>query len=176
MFHHNYYDAVTRVKCSLSRSDGDSNRFLTSWWFSPHTNHTYRSSELQVTKDTFQVNGAEEQSWTALPRDRPTARANLGLTLRVPVQPPSSPDYQSEFTPVWKVSLASRSKGTLFGQLNVRHAFNMTRRTSNDWSLTGTDGKLLAPQNPVWLPPTFPSGLQLSINTWLFFWGSTLYS
>jgi hypothetical protein len=41
VFHHHYYDVVTRVKCSLSRSDGDSNRFLTSWWFIPHTNHTH---------------------------------------------------------------------------------------------------------------------------------------
>jgi hypothetical protein len=41
VFHHHYYDAVTRVKCSLSKSDGDSNRFLTSWWFIPHTNHTH---------------------------------------------------------------------------------------------------------------------------------------
>jgi hypothetical protein len=41
VFHHHYYDAVTHVKCSLSRSDGDSNRFLTSWWFIPHTNHTH---------------------------------------------------------------------------------------------------------------------------------------
>jgi hypothetical protein len=36
VFHHHYYDAITRVKCSLSRSDGNSIRFLTSWWFIPH--------------------------------------------------------------------------------------------------------------------------------------------
>jgi hypothetical protein len=41
VFHHHYYDAVTQVKCSLSRSDGDSNWFLISWWFIPHTNHTH---------------------------------------------------------------------------------------------------------------------------------------
>jgi hypothetical protein len=41
MFHHHYYDVVTRVKCLLSRSDGDLNQFLTSWWFIPHTNHTH---------------------------------------------------------------------------------------------------------------------------------------
>jgi hypothetical protein len=35
--------------------------------------------------------------------------------------------------------LASWSKGTLFSQLNVRHAFNMTRGISNDRSLTDTD-------------------------------------
>jgi hypothetical protein len=53
-------------------------------------------------------------------------------------------------------------------ELNVRYAFNMIRGTSNDRSLTDIDGKLIAPQNPVCLPPTFSSGLQLSINTLLF--------
>jgi hypothetical protein len=50
------------------------------------------------------------------------------------------------------VSLASRSKGTLFGQLNVRHAFNMTRGTNNDRSLIDTDGITLV-QNPTRLRP-----------------------
>jgi hypothetical protein len=81
-----------------------------------------------------------------------------------PRHTPSALVYQSEFILAPIVSLASRSKGTLFGQLNVRHAFNMTRGTINDWSLIDTDGKLIAPQSPVWLPPTFPSGLQLSIT------------
>jgi hypothetical protein len=41
VFHHYYYDAVTRVKYWLFKSDDDSNRFLTSWWFISHTNHTH---------------------------------------------------------------------------------------------------------------------------------------
>ena len=101
---------------------------------------------------------------TALRRDCPTARTHLGFTLRVPVISPSAPVCQSEFIPARIVSLALWSKGTLFGQLNMRHTFNMTRGTSNDQSLIDTDGKLIAPQNPVWLPPTFLSGLQLSIT------------
>ena len=41
VFHKHYYDDKAQVKCSLSRSDGDSNRFLTSWWFySPHKPHS----------------------------------------------------------------------------------------------------------------------------------------
>ena len=36
--------------------------------------------------------------------------------------------------------LASRPNGTFFGQLNVRHVFNMTRGTSNGRSLIDTDG------------------------------------
>jgi hypothetical protein len=88
VFHHHYYDVITRVKCSLSRSDGDSNRFLTSWWFIPHTNHTHRSSELQITNDTIPVN-VTGQTGALIPRDHPTARNQtlpaLGLTLRAPV-------------------------------------------------------------------------------------------
>ena len=58
---------------------------------------------------------------------------------------------------------ASRSEGTLSGQLNVRHAFNMTRGPTT-MVLNRHRRKLTAPHNPVWLPPTFPSGLQLSIT------------
>jgi hypothetical protein len=43
--------------------------------------------------------------------------------------------------------LASRSKGTLFGQLNVRHTFNMTKGTSNDRSLTDTEGNYEHPRS-----------------------------
>ena len=49
VFHSPYYEDEAHVKCSLSRSDGDSNRFLTSWRVIPHTNHTHWSSELQIT-------------------------------------------------------------------------------------------------------------------------------
>jgi hypothetical protein len=69
----------------------------------------------------------------------------LGLTLHAPVLPPSAPVYQPEFIPARIGSRASRSKGTLFGQLNVRHTFNMTRGTSNDQSLIDTNKKLQAP-------------------------------
>jgi hypothetical protein len=75
-----------------------------------------------------------------------------------------------------KVSLASRSKGTLFGQLNVRHAFNMTRGTSNDRSLIDTD-EITIVQNPIRLRPVFVypstlgyflwSQLQLTITRYL---------
>jgi hypothetical protein len=33
------------------------------------------------------------------------------------------------------------------------------KRDEQRTSLIDTDGKLTAPQNPVWLPPTFPSSL-----------------
>ena len=41
VFHRPYYQDRAHVKCSLSRSDGDSNRFLTSWrLYSPHKPHS----------------------------------------------------------------------------------------------------------------------------------------
>ena len=41
VFHKHYYDDGAQVKCSLSRSDGDLNRFLTSWRvYSPHKPHS----------------------------------------------------------------------------------------------------------------------------------------
>jgi hypothetical protein len=76
MFHRHYYDVVAWVKYSLFRSDGDSNRFLTSWWFTPHTNHIHRSNELQITNDTILVNIAG-QTGAALSRDHPTARSRF---------------------------------------------------------------------------------------------------
>jgi len=41
VFHSPYYEDRAHVKCSLSRSDGYSNRFLTSWRvYSPHKPHS----------------------------------------------------------------------------------------------------------------------------------------
>ena len=58
VFHKHYYDDEAQVKCSLSRSDGDSNRFLTSWRvYSPHKPHSpakvsYRSPYYTI-QDQF---------------------------------------------------------------------------------------------------------------------------
>ena len=49
VFYSPYYEDEAQVKCSLSRSDGNSNQFLTIWRVIPHTNHTHWSSELLVT-------------------------------------------------------------------------------------------------------------------------------
>jgi len=41
VFHSPYYEDEAQVKCPLSRSDDDSNRFLTSWRvYSPHKSHS----------------------------------------------------------------------------------------------------------------------------------------
>jgi len=58
VFHKHYYDDGAQVKCSLSRSDGDSNQFLTSWRvYSPHKPHSpakvsYRSPYYTI-QDQF---------------------------------------------------------------------------------------------------------------------------
>jgi hypothetical protein len=93
-------------------------------------------------------------------QDRPTARTHLGLTLRVLSHLLQHQSANPSLSQLEIVSLASRSKGTLFGQLNVRHAFNMTRGTSNDRSLIDTDGITIV-QNPIRLRPisVYPSTL-----------------
>jgi hypothetical protein len=42
--HCSCYDEIAQVKCSLSRSDGDSNRVLASWRGIPNTNHIHSTS------------------------------------------------------------------------------------------------------------------------------------
>jgi hypothetical protein len=104
-----------------------------------------------------------------LPTARNQALPALGLTLRAPVIPPSAPICTSNRSILARiVSLASRSKGTLFGQLNVRHAFNMTRCTNNDRSLIDIDGNYQHPITILVAQIFIPPGLQLSINPWLF--------
>jgi hypothetical protein len=92
----------------------------------------------------------------------------LGSLFVPPVLPPSAPVCQPEFILARIVSQASRSKGTLFDQLNMRHTFNMTRGTSNGRSLIDTDRNYKHPRTLSSCITTIPSDLQLSTNTWLF--------
>jgi hypothetical protein len=84
----------------------------------------------------------------------------LGSHFASPLHPLQHQSANLSLSRLEIVSLASRSKGTLFGQLNMRHAFNMTRGTSNDRSLTDTDGITLV-QNPIRLRPVFAYPLTL---------------
>jgi hypothetical protein len=78
----------------------------------------------------------------------------LGSLFASPLHPLQHQSANPSLSRLEIVSLASRLKGTLFGQLNVRHAFNMTRGTSNDRSLIDTDGITIV-QNPIRLRPVF---------------------
>jgi hypothetical protein len=144
VFYHHYYDAVTQVKCSLSKSDGDLNQFLTSWWFIPHTNHTHPlkwSTDHQLhypgkccrtnwSRSTQGPPDSQDAPWAHSSRPRHT-RCSINTRTRVDPDPNNATSFADE--------------GTLFGQLNVRHTLNMTRGTCNDRSLTDTDEKLIAP-------------------------------
>jgi hypothetical protein len=153
MFHHFYYDVVARVKCSLSRSDGDSNWFLTSWWFIPHTNHASPSGSLRSPM-TLSKKPRDNNHGPHYPGIAWLPGRTLGSFFASPSYPLQHQSVNPSLSRLKIVSLASRSKGTLFGQLNVRHAFNMTRGTSNDWSLIDTDGITIV-QNPIRLHPIF---------------------
>jgi hypothetical protein len=168
VFHNHYYDDVAQVKCSLSRSDDDSNRFLISWWFILHTNHTHP------------LNWATGHQWhyfgkvagsigTTVPRGCSTARNQLQLSLASSSRPHCHPLYNSNTVrcdqlPAWIVSWLHGWNDLSF-QLNVGHAFNMTWGTYNGTVLNRHRRNHYSPK-----PYKTPSGLYLSINTWSFLW------
>jgi hypothetical protein len=168
VFHNHYYDDIAQVKCSLSRSNGDLNRFLTSWWFLLHTNHTHRSNELQVTERIILIKSWVRQASpylgaTRLPRIRyncpwphycaPMVTATSSNTVRTSGQ--------------FLVQIVSRlhDRNDLSFQLNVGHAFNMTWGTYNGTVLNRHRQNHYSPKSY-----KTPPGLHLSINTWLFLW------
>jgi hypothetical protein len=113
------------------------------------------------------------QTWTAIPRGRLTVRNQalpvLGLTLRVPVIPPSAPiRTPSESILARIVPLASRSKRLIWlakCEACVQHDKRDKQRSVLNWH----KWKLQAHKTHVLLL-NIPSGLHLSINTWLFQW------
>jgi hypothetical protein len=158
VFHHHYYDAIARVKCSLSRSDGDSNRFLTSWWFIPHTNHTHRLSELQVTNDTISVSAAGQimdrqyqgpldcqESGLVCPwahSSRP-CRTPFSTNMRTRVNP--DPNGATGFTVERYFIRPAKCEAC------VQHD-----KRDEQWLVFNRHRqKLQAPQNPIWLPTTY---------------------
>jgi hypothetical protein len=169
VFHHHYYDVVARFKCSLSRSNGDSNRFLTSWWFIPHTNHTHWSNELQITNDTILVNTVG-QTGAALPWDRPIARSRLTRPWTHSLCPCHTPFNTSPCTHVdpGPNSATSFAVERYFIQAAkyeacVQHDKRNEQRSILNWHKR----KLQTPENPSGCTIFIPLGLQLFINTWL---------
>jgi hypothetical protein len=148
VFHKHYYDEVAQVKCSLFRSDGDSNRFLISWWFLPHINHTHPLKWVIGHQINYsgQVAGS---TGTTVPRGRLTAswpyhRAHVATR------------YQRQYSVLWLTPgpnsfLASRSEWLI---LPVKHGACVQHdsRDDNDQSLTDTDG-ITTVQNPARLRP-----------------------
>jgi hypothetical protein len=125
MFHQHYYDEVTQVKCSLSserwRFESIINQLVI---YYSHKHHSpakvrYRSPS-QLSRKIFEF--ARNHMY-------PEAdRLPFGLIITPPCPTRPSLAQCAAGNPLGPNNLpASRSKGTLFGQLNVRHAFSMTR-------------------------------------------------
>jgi len=130
VFQSPYYEDEAQVKCSLSKSDGDLNRFLTSWWVIPHTNHTHWLSELHIT--ILQYPGPIR--WFGrhrkYPRTVPATEVSkvyqgcMSCPHRSPQ--PSLIQRMVAWLPA-RIVFRLRSRNDLSFQLSVGHAFNMTK-------------------------------------------------
>jgi len=134
VFYSLYYEDRAHVKCSLSRSDGDSNRFLTSRRvYSPHKPHL-----LIKWATGHRVTLSRTNSWVQhappAPEDRSGDRGIQGIP-RLHAAPSS---FSSTNTNIARTSgrfltqIVFRLHGwnDLSFQLSVGHAFNMTRGPS----------------------------------------------
>ena len=129
VFHTPYYKDRAHVKCSLSRSDGDSNRFLTSWRvYSPHKPHSLikwaTDHRVAVSRTNFMVRQAPP-----VPEDLSSDRGIQGIP-RLRTAPLS---FSSTITNTARgasdSAQASRSKRLIL-PAKCGHAFNMTRGLS----------------------------------------------
>ena len=128
------YEDEAHVKCSLSRSDGDSNRFLTSWrLYSPHKPHSLIKRATGHRVALSRTNSRVRQA-PPVPEDRSGDRGIQGIP-RLRAAPSS---FSSTITNTARTSgrfparivLRLRGRNDLSFQLNVGHAFNMTRGPS----------------------------------------------
>jgi len=162
VFHKHYYDDEAQVKCSLSRSDGDLNRFLSSWWFTSHINHASPVRVTLVTKRTILVKSWVRQAPPYLGVTRLLGRTlvstscprgllnqlQYGTYIRSIPSPISVPASWSEQV-IFLVKCGTR----------IPHS----KRTVNDWSLIDTDRTTMV-QNLHKALPNF----NLFLNTWLW--------
>jgi len=134
VFHSPYYKDRAHVECSLSRSDGDSNRFLTSWRvYSPHKPHSLIKLATDHCIALSRTNSRVRQA-PPVPEDRSGDRGIQGIP-RLRVTPSS---FSSTITNTARTSgrfparivLRLHGRNDLSFQLSVGHAFNMTRGPS----------------------------------------------
>ena len=124
VFHQHYYDEVTQVKCSLSserwRFESIINQLVIYSLHKPHSPAKVRYRSLSQLSRNLEF--ARNHMY------RGADRLHFGLIISPPC--PTTPAL-AQCAAGNLLGLnnlpASQSKGTLFGQLNVRHAFNMTR-------------------------------------------------
>jgi hypothetical protein len=130
VFHQYYYDEVAQVKCSLSserwRFKSIINQLVS---YSSHKPHSPAKVRCWSPSQPFRWSHELARNHMYLG----AAWLLFGLII--------APTYPTTTTPVQCVAgnplgpnnlPASRSEGTLSGQLNVRHAFNMTRGPTTD--------------------------------------------
>jgi len=134
VFHSPYYEDRAHIKCSLSRSDGDSNRFLTSWRvYSPHKPH---SLIKWATDHRVALSRTNSRVWqeSPVPKNRFGDRGIQGIP-RLRAAPSL---FSSTITNTVRTSgrfptrivLRLRGGNDLSFQLSVGHAFNITRGSS----------------------------------------------
>jgi len=129
VFHSPYYKDRAHVKFSLSRSDGDSNRFLTSWRVIPHTNHTYWSSELQITILHYlgPIRGfGRHRQYPRTVSATEVSKVYQGCAPRPCRSPQPSPIQRMAARLLARIVFRLRGRNELSFQLSVGHAFNMT--------------------------------------------------
>ena len=156
----------TPVKFSLSGRDGDSNRFLSSWGIIPNT-HPYFPHRGHIRSPLVQLK-SKSRVRPALHRQRYYQSARkLGTRTRPWTHAIGSPHIlttskvRTLTARVPGLSWATwlRGRSDLSGQLCERHAFNMTRWTSNGRSLNDIDGITTIPKGKT------PPSLHLFNNT-----------
>jgi len=134
VFHKHYYNDEAQVKCSLSRSDGDSNRFLTSWRvYSPHKPHWLINWATGHRITLSRTNSRVRQAPT-VPEDRSDDWAIQGIP-RLHAAPSS---FSSTITNIARTSgrysarivFRLRGRNDLSFQLSVGNVFKMTRGPS----------------------------------------------
>ena len=124
VFHQHYYDEVTQVKCSLSserwRFESIINQLVIYSLHKPHSPAKVRyRSPSQLSRKNLEF--ARNHMYPG------ADRLPFGLIIAPPCPTTPAPVQCAAGNLLCLNNLpASRSKGTLFGQLNVRHAFNMT--------------------------------------------------
>jgi len=132
-FYSPYYEDRAHIKWSLSRSDGDSNRFLTSWRVIPHTNHTHWSSELQITILHYLGPNRGFGRHRLYPRTVPATEVSKvyqGYASRPHCSPQQSPIQRMTARLLAWIVFRLHSRNNLSFQLSVGHAFNMIRGPS----------------------------------------------
>jgi hypothetical protein len=125
VFQQHYYDEVTQVKCLLSskrwRFESIINQLIIYSLHKPHSPAKVRYwSPSQLSRKNLEF--VRNHMYPG------AARLPFGLIIAPPCPTTPTPAQCAADNSLGPNNLpASRSKGTLFGQLNVRHAFNMTR-------------------------------------------------